>query len=54
MLATASGDKTVRIWDARLSKAVANIATKVTTTKAKLCFAIMKFELQDKKCINIR
>jgi len=28
MLATASGDKTVRIWDARLSKAVANIATK--------------------------
>ena len=29
MLATASGDKTVRIWDARLSKAVANIATKV-------------------------
>ena len=30
MLATASGDRTVRIWDARLSKAVANIATKVT------------------------
>ena len=29
MLATASGDRTVRIWDARLSKAVANIATKV-------------------------
>lgn len=28
MLATASGDKTVRIWDARLSKAVANVATK--------------------------
>ena len=28
MLATASGDRTVRIWDARLSKAVANIATK--------------------------
>ena len=29
MLATASGDRTVRIWDARVSKAVANISTKV-------------------------
>ena len=29
MLATASGDRTVRIWDARLSKSVANVQTKV-------------------------
>lgn len=28
LLATASGDKTVRIWDSRTSKCVANIATK--------------------------
>ena len=28
MLATASGDRTVRIWDARLSKSVANVQTK--------------------------
>ena len=33
MLATASGDRTVRIWDARLSKAVANISTKVPRQK---------------------
>ena len=28
MLATASGDKTVRVWDARASKAVTTINTK--------------------------